>query len=377
MNKRGPWRWQLGVLALLGLLPALVLAQAPEGAAEAQTADEDADDEGRGYLTFYLDNDLFAGTDRNYTNGVRVSWISEGEPLFDFLPARRQLERLASAEGDYDVFGLLSGFRDESIRNETLELNYGLSLTQLMFTPADVEFAAQPPGERRYAGWLGLGFSVHARDSKAVNSVELILGTTGPRSLAEHAQDLVHDVRKIDKFQGWDDQIPNEVTLDLSILQKRRVRFLPEAPRGLSMDGLTEWGVRLGTFRTQLRLGGLFRLGFNLPADFSDPRLSSVAYSHRYFEHGDPALGRDWSAYILFGLAGHGIAHDATLDGPVFDSFDTGNTREPWVGEAFAGFGLRWQAIELSYVHTWRTREFEEAASDRFNFGTLALRLNL
>jgi hypothetical protein len=26
------------------------------------------------YLTFYLDNDLFAGTDSNYTNGVRLSF---------------------------------------------------------------------------------------------------------------------------------------------------------------------------------------------------------------------------------------------------------------------------------------------------------------
>jgi hypothetical protein len=47
-------------------------------------AEESADSEAAGgYLTFYLDNDLFGGTDRNYTNGARLSWISEGEPLLD------------------------------------------------------------------------------------------------------------------------------------------------------------------------------------------------------------------------------------------------------------------------------------------------------
>lgn len=335
-----------------------------------------AGDAGRGYLTFYLDNDLFAGTDRNYTNGIRLSWISEGQPLLDIMPARRTLERIAGEEEGYRLIGLLSGFDPERVREHDLELNYGLSLTQLMFTPEDFSPPTQPEDERRYAGWLALGFSVHARDENAVNSVELLLGATGPWSLAKEAQDLVHDIRDIERFEGWSEQIPNEITLDLSFLQKRRAGFLPESPRGLSADGLFEWGLRLGTFRTAARLGGFYRIGFNLPVDFSDPRLSALAYSHRYFEH-ERGPGRDWSAYLLFGVTGQGVAHDATLDGPLFRSFDTGNTREPWVGEVFGGFGIRWRMLEFSYVHTWRTREFEEKRGSSFDFGSLAVRLQL
>jgi len=33
-------------------------------------------DRGDAHLSFYLDNDLFAGTDENYTNGARLAWIS-------------------------------------------------------------------------------------------------------------------------------------------------------------------------------------------------------------------------------------------------------------------------------------------------------------
>lgn len=33
-------------------------------------------DRGDAHLSFYLDNDQFAGTDENYTNGVRIAWIS-------------------------------------------------------------------------------------------------------------------------------------------------------------------------------------------------------------------------------------------------------------------------------------------------------------
>lgn len=332
--------------------------------------------ENKGYLTFYLDNDLFAGTDRNYTNGIRLSWISESEPLFNFAPARGMLEDLISEPGGLARFGLLSGFNPDNVQEGKLDINYGLSLTQLMFTPETLDSPTQPVGERRYAGWLGLGFSVHARDEKAINSAEIILGTTGHWSLADEAQDLIHDIRDFERFEGWQDQIPNEITLDFSFQQKRRARFLPDGPRGLRADGLFEWGTRLGTFRTSARVGGFFRVGFNLPADFSDPRLSALAYSHRYFEDGENG-GRDWSAYVLFGLTGNAILHDTTLDGPVFRSFETGNTRETWVGELFAGFGLRWRVIEFSYVHTWRSREFEEKASGGFDFGSLAIRLRL
>lgn len=327
-----------------------------------------------GYLTFYLDNDLFAGTDRNYSNGARLSWISESKPLFNFAPGRKTLEKLISEPGGLARFGLLSGFNPDNVRDDKLEFNYGLSLTQLMFTPETFDSPVQPLGERRYAGWLGIGFSVHARDEKAINSAEIILGTTGSRSQADEAQDLIHDIRNIERFDGWEDQIPNEVTLDFSFLQKRRAEFLPDGPKGLRADGLFEWGTRLGTFRTSARLGGFFRVGFNLPGDFSDPRLSALAYSHRYFDS-ENGGGRDWSAYLLFGLTGSVVLHDATLDGPVFHSFDTGNTREPWVGELFAGFGLRWRVLEFSYVHTWRSREF--SAQSGFDFGSLAIRLLL
>jgi hypothetical protein len=355
------------------LLCALLLPASVSAAESTGAVDDEAG--GGGYLTFYLDNDLFGGTDRDYTNGLRLSWISEGEPLFNVFPARDVLEKIAGESGDYKLIRRISGFEEGSVRNRTLELNYGLSLTQQMFTPRDFASPTQPEGERRYAGWLGLGFSVHARDSRALNSVEVILGTTGENSLAEEAQNLIHDVRHIEKFEGWRDQIPNEVTLDLSFRQKRRATFLPEDSDGFSIDGLTEWGVRLGSFRTLASLGGFFRAGLHLPADFSDPRLSSTAYSHRYFEHGRRDA-RNWSAFSLFGFNVAGIGHDASLDGPLFSDFDTGNDREPWVGEVYAGLGIRWKLLEISYLHTWRTAEYEQQ-DDGFNFGSLAFRVRI
>lgn len=349
--------------------------QEPSTADGAATPKPPSDIHSRGFLTFYLDNDLFSGEDQDYTNGARLSWISENRPAFGYLPARQVLEKLSGADEASSMIRRISGFERGDMERGNVVVNYGLSVTQLMFTPADFESPVQPVGERRYAGWLGLGFSLHAKNERVLNSAELILGTVGPRSYAEEAQDFIHDIRGIPEFQGWDDQIPNEFTLDLSLIQKRRLRFLERPERNFSVDGFTEWGARLGSFRTLAHAGGFFRFGFHLPADFTDPRISATAYSQSLFENSRPT-DSDWSLYGLVGAGAAAVLFDATLDGPLFKNFDTGNTRETWVGETYLGFGLRWKSLEFSYVHTFRSEEYAEQSGGS-EFGSLALLLRL
>ncbi len=322
-----------------------------------------------GNLTIYFDNDLFGGRDKDYTNGVRMSWISGDRDIAELSSAQRWLRSFSGDPDSFRVFRAITGFKDP----EAIRYNYGFAVTQLIFTPDDFASSRQPVGERRYAGWLGFGFSLHVRDADIVNSLEYTIGTTGRHSLAENSQDFIHDLRGIEKFNGWDDQIPNEITFDVSFAQKRRAGFLEWRLGPLQGDGYTQWGVRLGSFQTNAHAGLFTRVGFNLPRDFSDPRLSSTAYSHRYFGSDGGAAG-DWSVYALFGAGGSAIAHDATLDGPLFRHFDTGNTRVPFVGEVGCGFGIRYKAAEFNYVHTWRTEEYREQDSGA-NFGSVALRL--
>jgi hypothetical protein len=279
------------------------------------------------------------------------------------------LRRISGDPESFRIFKVLTGFE----KPEEIRYNYGFSLTQLMFTPESPLPYFQPPGQRRYAGWLGLGFSLHVKDERILNSVELTFGTTGQNAFAEETQDFIHDVRDIAKFNGWDNQIPGEFTVDLSFVQKRRLDLARFGYRAIRLDGLTEWGARLGSYRTDAHLGGFFRLGYNLPPDFSDPRVSTTAYSHRYFTSGDDYDGH-WSVYALFGATARAVGHDASLDGPLFRDFNTGIDREPWVAETFVGAGVRYRAVELSYVHTWRTHEYE-SQSGVASFGSVAMRV--
>ena len=86
----------------------------------------------------------------------------------------------------------------------------------------------------------------------------------------------------------------------------------------------------------------------------------------------DNLPGGKYTLYGLLGANAGAVLFDATLDGPLFKNFETGNTREPWVAESYLGFGFRWRTFEFSYVHTWRTREFEEQ-DERSAFGSLAV----
>jgi hypothetical protein len=108
-----------------------------------------------------------------------------------------------------------------------------------------------------------------------------------------------------------------------------------------------------------------------LPVDFSDPRLQVSAYSHQPFKTRRRQESY-WSLYGLAGVRGAAVAHDITLDGPVFENFDTGVTREPLVGDLYAGFGIRYRRIVFSYVHTFRSPEFREQNNGQ-DFGSLAL----
>ena len=324
--------------------------------------------EGYGSLAFYLDNDLFVGSDSDYTNGARLSYISPDKDPNDLPVIQSALRKLSGDPSSLAWMNRLFGLNEV----EQIRYQWGFAVTQLMFTPESLTAPSAPPGERPYAGWLGMGFSLHVKDSHALNSVELSIGLVGPQAFGKEAQDFVHDVRGFARFEGWDSQIPNEPTVNLHLSQKRRLRFLESADWLLATDGIFEMGADLGTFRTAAYIGTLSRFGYNLPIDFSDPRLSLTANTQEI----DTSNSIETHSFSIYGLVGgraSAVAHDITLDGPIFRDFDTGISSEAAVAEGYLGFGVRWRDWEMSYVHTYRTKEFE-GQKDAQKFGSVVIR---
>lgn len=351
-------RIAVGTLAFLGPLA----AAATPPSAGAPEAERDA------AVVLQVDNDLFANSDRDYTNGVRLGFI---RPIRSdtFGPLQNALRRLSGAENALGPFGRATGF-DQA---RDIEYDWGIALTQLMFTPDDPEAPAPPPGERPYAGWLGAEFSLHAKDREALSSVTLSLGVTGEPSLAESTQDFWHrNVSDSPIFQGWDTQVPRTVTVNLHFDRKRRYPALRRIGGGpVDVDGFFSWGAALGNFRTDAYVGSLLRGGVNLPPDYSTPRLQLGNYSHDLFRGATSEAA--WSLYGFLGARLSAVAHDVTLRGPLVRDFDEAETLEPLVAEGLAGFGLRFRSWEISYAHTLRTDEFEGQDANQA-FGSVMIR---
>lgn len=347
----------LAALALMAWLPQAVAAAAATACAEAPGVQAI-----RGYpgvYNFYYENDLFAGSDNNYTNGMKASWVSSN--LRDYVSDPclphwvRQLNRWAEA--------LRPGGHDSR--------NMVVTVGQAMYTPTDPHRRDLIRNDRPYAGWLYLGLGYNARDARQMDSTEIDLGVVGPASLAKQAQDFVHDLRGFDRFQGWDHQLHNE--LGIQIVRERKNRVLgTNNPSGPQFDLITHYGASLGNVKTYLNGGLELRFG-HLPDDFGTASIRPAADSNAPLEAGQTRRLNSEGVHLFLALDARAVARDIFLDGNTFGSSHR-VPKKPLVGDAALGVAWQWRGGKLSYAQYLRSQEFYGQQS-RHGYGSLTLSL--
>jgi len=153
----------VALLTLIGLrLPAPALAQGKK-AKDTQT------------FSFYLENDTFADTDREYTSGVRLTLISPD------LTGYRENPRLP--EWSYPVIEKLPFVNEPGFQHAV-----SFSIGQNIYTPEDLERSDLIQDDRPYAGITYLAIGFHSKNNHRMDSLELDLGIVGPHSYAEQCQ---------------------------------------------------------------------------------------------------------------------------------------------------------------------------------------------
>ena len=266
-------------MSIKNVIFVLITALMATQAIAQETEELDVPEVSNWQVLLQLDNDLFSGSDRDYTSGVRLGFIQE-------IPLESELGQnidQSLRDGSKKLFNRLRSLRIDD--DTELRFARGLGLSQLLFTPEDPNALSAPEGERPYAGWLGFEYSLHVKTENLSNSLTFTVGTTGEASLAQPSQDWVHEnISNSPLFQGWDSQVPGELTLNLHFDHKQRFRNLYKVgTRGLEIDGYYEGGLSLGNFRTDAYVGSLARIGFNLPSSFSAPRVQLGSYGHQLF----------------------------------------------------------------------------------------------
>ncbi len=303
----------------------------------------------KGVLTVTGENDsLSSGADRNYTNGLRISYVGPVGALPKWMEnVTREVSKVTEAIGSGET------------------KYWGLAVGQSIFTPEDISATTAPPDQHPYAGWLYAQALVVAQDERHVDLYQVDLGIVGPAALGEEAQQSVHKLLGAPDPRGWDAQLGNE--LAFAATWERRWNIGKSLSRGspIELDVTPGVGVTLGTLRTEAKVGAAARVGTNLRDDFGPPRVRPALAGLEYFKH------RRASVYAFAGVDLRGVAHDLFLDGNTFAS-SANVERKPWVADLQAGIALQGGDWRLVYTYVTRTEEFT-TQQEQQDFGVVSL----
>lgn len=194
------------------------------------------------------------GTDRYYTNGIRL----------DYFYTKKQKAKFPSS--------LLLNISEE---NNNL---YGLGLAQFMFTPRNIGLADIQFDDRPYAGALYGVLSLESRDTinKIKITSEIFIGVIGPLSFADEAQTWAHRVIDYTKPLGWHNQVPNDIILNYNISLEKQILYYP---RKISVSGIME--TFSGTLYNAAGAGFILRAG-KYNSEFQELQLQKNKSRNRY-----------------------------------------------------------------------------------------------
>lgn len=301
-----------------------------------------------GTLTLIIENDRLANTDRHYTHGMRLSWLSAADDVPEWA---------RGMAGHVPLFAAGS------------QLRIGYGLGQSIFTPEDTSTSALVPDDRPYAGWLYGTFSLVADSRTRLDSLVLDVGIVGPAAFGQDIQNDYHNLIGVGRANGWDNQLDNEPGFVL--YYERKWRKLKEfSTHGLGVDITPHIGGSLGNVFTYAAGGIAVRFGEDLPNDYGPPRIGPSLPGSGFFV---PADGFGW--YLFAGTESRLVLRNIFLDGNTFsDSHDV--SKRILVGDFQVGAAITFDTFRVTFSHVFRTREFRgQPQADRFAAVSLSVRL--
>lgn len=204
------------------------------------------------FFAFY--NDFFAGKDQHFTSGTAFCWLDEkddNQSAFDFT------------DFVLDVADRVSINFDSS-----QHFNAGMSLSQIIITPADTSVATPQYNDIPYAGYLALSTYLFEWDEDSFYEYRLELGIIGEDSFASETQKIFHKAIGNDEPKGWNTQLNTTYTLN-TMFRYGEKTWVYKNKKSFDADWFNHAGVTLGNFNTSLFAGTMFRFGQNYIKNFN------------------------------------------------------------------------------------------------------------
>lgn len=232
---------------------------------------------------FYIDNDVFVGTDNNYSGGLALT-----------LSGRRAREHWLSVDAVRDVIDHWLDIESLYRSEPTLErhrIEFGLA----SFTPRNTLRSEPIAYDHPYACLMFVNNSAQVALVDGVTSYQtnFLLGLLGTTA-CEVIQRAVHRVTDSEPVNGWDNQISNggELTFQWGI---SRQRLLSQVHRENGEGELSlVTGAQVG-FTTGLGIGLNARWG-----RFDSPWWSFAPHQEEYINLGSPTESSPTSEFYFW-----------------------------------------------------------------------------
>jgi len=265
---------------------------------------------------FFYENDVFEGTDQDYTSGDKFSLL--------FYNKKNQY--------------------------------FSFSLTNQMFTPKNKKIKNLITTDIPYAGWTFLEFGIHNSSKNILNSLNIKLGMVGSSSKTKELQNTVHKMIGRPKVEGWKNQIKNEP--GLNITYQRKWRIIPKKILSFESNIIPFASSTIGNIHINSKAGILMRIGINPIKDFGSMPMNIASAS------GIPVKNislynkmNPFSFTLNFLLSGNMVIRNIFLDGNTFKkSYSVKKKR--LIGYGSIGITLRYKHILLNIHHVMKTKTF-------------------
>ena len=185
-------------------------------------------------LSLYMQNDFINDTDRYYTHGTDISYMSNTLKT-----------------------------------NESFE-QYAISLSQDIYTPSNGDDSNISKHDFPYAGYLGATFAYFQSKYTYYNKYFINIGVVGSKAQAKKFQEGFHDLSPVnhgDEY-GWDYELDNKFLYSLGhTFAHRTVSYAFQ--ENYKIEWFNNSSFEYGSYIKQIALGSNIRFGYNIPNNFA------------------------------------------------------------------------------------------------------------
>lgn len=311
------YRTKIFLCLLFFILPATIAAQnTPDNAVNISYA-----------------NDFFTGTDRYFTQGIRLELIAKS--------FRKTPVRLLGA----------------ALRKNSSAAYYSVALQQDGFTPTSIQRDTLLNHDRPFCGSLFITNSEYIlfEKRKLMLHSQLSLGAIGPLALGFEEQTAIHKAINNVLPRGWKNEIQNDLILNYQLAVQKALLV----KKLLDMSVLSE--MRLGTMFTDASAGINIRTGIK-------SKWGNIIWQKNE---------RKWQLFAFVSARIKAVAYNATLQGGLLNrssvyTISGGDMQRLLLMTEF-GISASYKNIQTLYTQSYLSKEFSNGLPHQWGKVSLAI----